>query len=285
MAMNQKGFTLVELMVTMLISSIVILGILGAYTHTVSVAYDQKVKLVAKLQADAVLQTIGAELRSLGNGVPFDQANFQIGENTLTDITVTYPLLIADSDADTIKFRLNESGRTYILTSDFDPSSTSVIPLTEVQGLTAGNIIYITNSVMDGDDGFYGTIQSVDSGALTITIEATYEVSPGATFVSGSLLEAVNIITYDSPGWASGILRSNGGASITMAQNATMSFKYLTEAGVEVATPLTESALINQIRAIEVTVNVRSTSPLKSGGYYTSTVQQIYGLRNLNYLI
>ena len=138
---SESGFTLVELMVTLLVSSVVILGVLSTYTYTVSIAFDKKIRLVAKLQADAVLQTVGSELKSLGNGVPFDQANFQIGENTLSDITVTYPLLIASSDANTLNFRINESGRTFILTSDFDPSLTSVILLTDVQGLAAGEII------------------------------------------------------------------------------------------------------------------------------------------------
>lgn len=286
MTVNQRGFTLVELMVSLVISSFVILGILSAYSHTVAIAFDQKVKLIAKLQADAVLQTIGPELKSLGNGVPFDQPNFQIGEDTLSDVTVTYPLIIADCTASLVKFRLNESGRTYILTSDFNPASTSVLPLTSVEGLVAGNIVYITNSVMDGDDGFYGTIASVDSGALTITLNLTYVASPSSTFATGSLLEAVNVLTYDAPDYATGILRSNGGSSVVMAQNATMTFKYLTETGVEITPlPLTESNLINQLRAIEVTVNVRSSSLLKDGSTYTATVKQIFGLRNLNYLI
>lgn len=285
MAINQKGFTLVELMVTLLMTSVILLGVLGAYSHTVAIAYDQKVKLIAKLQADAVLQTIGPELKALGNGVPFDQSNFQIGEDTITDATKTYPILIGDCTSSLIKFRLNESGRTYILTSNFTPTSTSVIPLTSVDGLAVGNSIYITNGVMDGDDGFYGTIDAINTGALTITVNASYESSPAATFNSGSLLEAVNVITYNSPGYSSGILRSNGGASIVMALNATMSFKYLTETGTELTPPLTESVLINQLRAIEVTVNVRSSSNLKDGSVYTSTVKQIFGLRNLNYLI
>ena len=282
---SESGFTLVELMVTLLVSSVVILGVLSTYTYTVSIAFDKKIRLVAKLQADAVLQTVGSELKSLGNGVPFDQANFQIGENTLSDITVTYPLLIANSDTNTINFRINESGRTFILTSDFDPSLTSVILLTDVQGLAAGEIIYITNSVVDGDDGFYGTIDSVNTSAKSITINNTYHASPDSSFAIGSLSEGVNVVTYDAPDFATGILRSNGGSSVTMANNATMSFRYLTDTGAELSLPLTELNLINDLRAIEVTVNVRSDKPLKNGDIYTATVKQVFGLRNLNYLI
>ena len=282
---SESGFTLVELMVSLIVSSVVILGVLGTYTYTVSIAFDKRIRLVAKLQADAVLQTIGSELKSLGNGVPFDQANFQIGENTLSDITVTYPLLIANSDTNTLNFRINESGRTFILTSDFDPSLTSVILLTDVQGLAAGEIIYITNSVVDGDDGFYGTIDSVNTSAKSITINNTYHASPDSSFAIGSLSEGVNVVTYDAPDFATGILRSNGGSSVTMANNATMSFRYLTDTGAELSLPLTELNLINDLRAIEVTVNVRSDKPLKNGNIYTATVKQVFGLRNLNYLI
>lgn len=297
MAIEQKnkGFTLIELMITLVVSSLVITGILSTYTYTVSVAFNQKIKLVAKLQADAVLQTIGSELKSLGNGVPFDQSNFLIGDVLVNDTTITYPLLISDSDVDTINFRINETGRTFILTDDFNPNFSSTVKLTDVQGLSTGDTIYITNGVIDGDDGLYATIDSVNTSTKSITLSgvdasaASREdpLDPNfASFSTGSLLEAVNTVTYDSPSLSTGILRNSGGSAVTMANNATMTFKYFNSAGTEITTlPLTELNLINDLRVIEVTVNVQSTKPLKDGSTYTATVTQAFGLRNLNYLI
>jgi prepilin-type N-terminal cleavage/methylation domain-containing protein len=281
--MNNKGFTLIELLVSLAVTSLIMLGVVQSYSLAVSRADDQKIRLLANLQAKAVLESVGAELRTLGNGVPFDQANFQIGENTLGDVTATEPIIIAGTDLDEITFRLNESGKTHLLTSDFDPTFGFRIYLTDVDNLKVGRTVYITNSVMGGDDGFRGTINSIDTGSKSILVDAGANFSPGATFVEGSLLEQVSVLKYENLGGA--VMRSNDSILATMAPNSTISFRYLSQSGVPVALPLTHDSIVNTLRTIEVVVVVTSTRKQSNGEFYSITVRQTFGLRNLAYLI
>jgi type II secretory pathway pseudopilin PulG len=280
---QESGFTILELIITLFLSSFILLGVFMTFSSAVSVSSDQKLVIITRLQAEALLSSIGSEIKSLGNGVPFDQANFQIGESTLSDTTVTEPILISGSDDDEIKFRLNETGRTFLTMENFDPTSSLQLELTSVLGLEVGDIVYITDSVVGGDNGLYGTIASIDSGNKKITLNSSYEAIAGATFETGSLLEQVSTITYQS--LVTGVTRDNGGPSVLMATNSSIAFDYMDKDGNSISLPLTQDILINTLRAVEVSVTVTSNSNMSNGSPYTVTVSQIFALRNLNYII
>jgi len=154
---HEKGHTFVELMISMGIISVLFSGLLHQYTASIAAAHDHSIRVATQVQAQAILQTITSELRILGNGVPFDQANFQIGEDTLNDPSVTEPLDVSTAAADYIAFRLNESGDVYLLTQDYDPATSFELFLTDVSNLQENDPIYISNSVVAGDDGLYAT--------------------------------------------------------------------------------------------------------------------------------
>jgi type II secretory pathway pseudopilin PulG len=279
---NNAGFTIVELIAGLFISSFVMVGVIKSFALITTTGNDQRIRIITRLQAEATLYSVGSEIRAMGNGVPFDQANFQIGESTLSDPTLTYPLVVATSDADSITFRVNESGRTYILTDDYEASAGAVIELTDVEGLDVGEKIYITNSVVGEDDGLYGVINNVNTVQKKITL-STRDYSPDATFKKGSLLEQVSNVTYEK--LVDDVFRDNEANSVAMAPNSTISFRYLNSAGTEISPPLTESHLVNDVRNIEVTVSVTSDSNLSSGVPHVTTVSQIFSLRNLNYVL
>lgn len=281
--MRERGFTVIELMVSLTVTSIIFLGILQSYSNAVAASDDQKQRLAASLQAKAVLEAVGAELKTLGNGVPFDQANFQIGENTLSDVTVTEPIIVANTTADEISFRINESGRTHLLTADFDPSLEFTVYLTDVNTLVVGDTIYITNSVLGEDDGLYGVINSVNTLSKSVVLDLGMQFGGTATFETGSLFEKVSVVTYDNIG--GGITRSNGTTIAQMAPSGVIRFKYFTNEGVEVGLPLTHDKLINSLRSIQVTIEISTPRPLSSGNIYTAIVTQSFALRNLVYLI
>ncbi|MCB0359876.1 MAG: hypothetical protein KDD44_09575, partial [Bdellovibrionales bacterium] len=65
--------------------------------------------------------------------------------------------------------------------------------------------------------------------------------------------------------------------------NATAEFEYLDFNLTPLVLPLTNTAVVNSLRSIRVTVTVKSDSPLSSGTPATATVTQVVGLRNLNY--
>ncbi len=282
-AQTERGVTLMEMLVVLVLAGLIFWGLMTQYSRSSTTAYDQNIKISTVLEAQAMLQSVGSEIRMLGNGVPFDQANFRIGENTLTDPTVTEPIQLATAAANTITFRLNETGDVFLLTADFDPAVNTTVSLTDVSTLDANDPIYMSNSVVAEEDGFYAIIQSVNTGANTITLDAaTYVYSPGATFAKGSILEEVPLVTYSQD--ASGINRNSGFGSVLMGPNSTMTLEYLDEAGNAVALPLTTVSIVDSLRAIRVTISHDSSNALSDGTPFTAVARQTYGIRNLNYL-
>ncbi len=167
----------------------------------------------------------------------------------------------------------------------FDPTSSTTISLTDTENFEVNDPIYISNSVVSGDDGFYGIITAVNHAAKTLTIDgASYVMSPGATFAMGSVLEEVPIVTYQSPVDGSGITRDSGFGAVLMGANTTMTLEYLNAAEGVVALPLTEESIVNDLRTLKVTITKTSASRLSNGKPYSVSVSQSFGIRNLNYL-
>ena len=279
-----RGFSILELMISVGIGGVVLGALVSQYSHTVATSHDQQVRIATYLQAQATLQMIGSELRMLGNGVPFDQANFQIGEDTLTDPTVTEPIDVATTTASHIGFRINETGDVYLLSGNFNPASTLTFTLTSTTGLEANDPIYLSNSVVAGDDGLFGTIASVDHGTNQVTLQSGVVYSPGATFNMGSICEEVSTVAYDSPADGTGITRDSGYGPVKLGNGSTFVLEFVDAAGTPVALPLTNTTVVNSLRAIRVTVNQQSANKLKDGSSYTATISQSFGIRNLNYL-
>lgn len=281
----QAGYTLVELLVSMMIGAVVLMGAVRQYFLSVEQARDNQIRTSTFLQAQALVQNIGFELRTLGNGVPFDQAHFQIGEASLSNPTVTEPIDIAATTADQITFRVNETGDVFLLTANFYPSINRTAFLTDVTSLQAGDPIYISNSVVAGDDGLYGVIESVDTANSSITIEADYVNTPFSTFDKGSAVEEVRSVIYLNDSVSKEITRDSGYGPVSVAKNATMQFDYLDSSGTALTLPLTNTVVVDSLRAITVTVTVTSTKKLtNTNQFYVATASQTFGLRNLNYL-
>lgn len=283
-ALSLGGFTTLEVLVSTLLGSIIFTGLMMQYSASVTAARDHQIRIATQVQAQAIVQTIGAELRMLGNGVPFDQAYFQIGEDTLSDPSVTEPITVATPTSITV--RLNETGEVYLLTQDFNPAMSSVVHLTDTTGLDANDPIYLSDSVVSGDDGLYATIAAVDHGANTITLNADVVASqsPNPEFPMGSICEEVPLVTYNSPEDGSGITRDSGFGPVLLGEDSTMSLEYLDYTGAAMELPLTNESVIGLLRSIRINVTITSRENLSSGEPYTTTVTQTVGIRNLNYL-
>jgi len=280
----QSGFTVLEILMALALTSVIFAGLMRQYSSSTSASYDQSIRIATNLQVQAILQSIGADIRILGNGVPFDQANFQIGEDTLSDPTVTEPIDVATASETYISFRLNETGEVLLLTQDFDPSAALEVYLTDVSGLDVNDPIYISDNVVSGDDGLYATITAVNSGSSSVTISGAYVASPAATFPMGSILEEVSPVIFESPGDGSGITRDSGFGTVLMGANSTMALDYQDINGNSIGLPLTNTAVVGQLRLIELTVSMPSSKTLSTGQTYTATATQTFGIRNLNYV-
>lgn len=281
-ARREAGLSLIEALVALGLSAVLLAGLVQQYSTSTAMSYNQSIRVATILEAQAILQAIGLELRMIGNGVPFDQANFQIGENTLTDPTVTEPLDVATASATELTFRINETGDVFLLTADFNPASSFEIALTDTSSLDVGDPIYLTNSVVSGEDGLFGIVNSVNHGSKTVTLAAGFVVSPDATFPMGSILEEVATVTYRTDG--NTITRDSGFGPVVMAQNSTLNLEYLDAEGNVLDLPLTNETVVNSLRAIRVSVTHTSEKALKGAGAFSTTVDQVFGIRNLIYL-
>lgn len=289
---NCRGFTLIENLVVLLISATLLALTVSSFVLTSRTASDYKLRAIAQLQAQTVIDMMVPEIRMIGNGVPFRQSNFLIAHAGLSDATKAEPILTNGTTANSIKFRLNETGETYILTASFDPSSSSTVTLTSVDKLKVGDEIYITNSTVADDDGFWGKISAINTASKIVTFSASPApvYSSGAVFAMGSLLESVPTITYTSTSSFGGITRDNGSGAQTLVPNGQFSLEYLNAAGSLITLPLVASSAspfpdsaIQNVHSIRITAQVRSNSVLSTGGYYTATTVQSVGIRNLSY--
>lgn len=279
------GSSLVELLISVSVSSTVLLATSSLYSSTVKANHDQSIRTETLVHAQAALQMIGNELKPLGNGVPFDQANFEIGENTLTDPLVSFPIEVATTDSSRISFRLNETGEISLLTQDFNPGTAATLFLTDVSAYQANDPIYISNGVVSGDDGLYGRVHSVNAAAKSITLDGTSLVySPLATFSKGSILEEVPEITIKNLTSGQGIVRDSGYGDVLIAENASIALQYLDSVGATVPLPLTAATIVSDLRAIRITINKSHPKKLTTGQTYSVAVSQTFALRNLNIL-
>jgi hypothetical protein len=275
------GYTSIELLAAILVGTSLLTGIMIQYSMGITAARDHQIRLETSVQAQAIVQTIASEIRMLGNGVPFDQPNFLIDDPALSDPTVTYPIIMSESDTSNISFRLNETGEVFLLTQDFDPTVSLTINLTDVTQLEENDPIYITNSVVAGDDGLYGTIASVNDISKTVTLNNDYVARAEVTFAMGSILEEVRIVRYESG--LLGITRDSGLGPVLLGEGSSLSLEYLDHEGNVLNLPLTPSNLVDTLRSIRAMVTLSHKKPLSTGETHSATVSQTIGIRNFNY--
>ncbi|HQH25913.1 MAG TPA: prepilin-type N-terminal cleavage/methylation domain-containing protein [Oligoflexia bacterium] len=281
-AVRDGGFTFLELLVSLLLSGVVVSGLYMQLRTSIERARDHQIRLETFVQAQAVAQTIAAEIRMAGNGVPFDQKNFFIGAPNLSDNTVTEPIVVSDTSASKIALRVNEAGEVFLLAASFDPASSATISLNDVSLLEENDPIYISNSVVSGDDGLYAQVASVNSASNTITIDSDYVASPGAVFAAGSTLEEVPVVTYESVNGT--ITRDSGFGPVFLAENGTLTLEYLDIDGNALNLPLQQTDLVNALRSARITITLSSPRKMSTGETYAASVSQVIGIRNLDYL-
>lgn len=273
----------------MMISALILGASLSGYLGLSSLAHDNEIRVLTQLKAQTILEIITPEVRMLGNGVPFHQANFLIDQATLTDSTVTQPILVSNTNQRSLSFRLNEAGETYILTADLDPALQNTVHLSGTQKINQGDPIYITNSTVGQDDGLYGTVGSLSDSSITLSIAR--EFHPGSIFPAGSLLEVVPVITYSSGDELGPILRQRQGSSEELVTQGRLTFTFINSSGATINLPLLATSAepfpasaIQNVQSVRVAVEVQSDNLLSATSEpYLATVSQIVGIRNLNY--
>ena len=289
---KNNAFTVMELLVSSVILLSIISGMMVFYSNSISYSHDLRVKESTDSQVRALVGLLGLDLRMIGNGVPFEQPNFQIGDITLSDPLVTEPVEISSATSTYIKFRMNESGDTFMLTQNFDPSTDSEVNIFLNSGSTfsVGDTVYITNSTIAEDDGFYGVLSGVDLANSRLTFDAsTCVYSSGAVFNTSSILEKVDTISLESLSDGSGVTRRvNDNPAVILSPNSTFSIEYVDLDNNVMTLPLSIDSLTSELSAIRISVSVSSSSQAMKilapgGGNYVSSSTYTFALRNLNF--
>jgi len=277
---NERGESLVSLLVGIALASIIMTTATANFVGASRLAKDHQMINRAEAEARSVLDLMAFDIRMTGTGMPLGQAGFLITDTTLG--TAPLPVLTTSS-ATSIAFRMNQNGAMTVLSSSYTPSTTSTtFSVASSTGLATGDQVYISDLSAGGTSGLRGVISSKTSNSITLS--SGFVHTAAAVFSSGSSVSKVSDVTYSSTSPYSGIFRNEGSGSIVLSPNCEFSASYLDTNGAVLTLPLTATSIQDSLGAIRVTVQVRSTSPLVSGDYYTAVASQTIALRNLNLL-
>lgn len=274
---DSSGFTLIELLVSLLMVAGLLTAAMSTFLNTMRESRDHEMISRTEELGRTMLDTIAYDLRMIGSGMPGAQDNFRVTDVTLG--TSPYPIFV-DSTATMVHFRLNEQGRSTMVDTDFTPGMMSTdIDVVDVEGFAIGDEVYLSNAVLDGDDGLHGEVTGIAGN--TITVGGAFVASAGATFDAGSILQQVREVSYDASDPVLGVMRDDGNGPMALAPNSSFTLEYLESDGSAIALPLDAAKISNQLSAIRLTVTVTSAASLANGAPYTATAEQVVSIRYL----
>jgi len=277
---RERGSSLLEMLVGVTILSGLLAGVMSTFSLASKAAYDDQLYSRANEEARISLDTISYDIRMAGSGMPLGQSGFQPGGTGLGDAPLA---ILTTSNNQSISIRLNELGRDTVLQNSYSPSAANLtFSVLSTQDIYEGDTIYISDAVEGGSKGLRATVTAIAGN--TLTIAPGYNVSSGSvSFAAGSTVNRVTTVTYSNAADGSGITRDNGVNVTPIVPASSVSFRYFDRAGVELAPPLTDASIRDVLTGVEVTVAVRSTSPLRNGTFYQTSAQQRVALRNLSF--
>ena len=119
------------------------------FLESTRTSHDQRIRTTAHEQARSILDMMAFEIRMAGSGVPFGQANFQIGDPQLNDAPLP---VLTSSDTDTISFRCNESGELAFLDTELEVKPGALhLSVTDLSLFEEGDTIYISDLPRAGE--------------------------------------------------------------------------------------------------------------------------------------
>ena len=273
----ERGFSLLELLVALLISTVLLGNITSTIMTSTTQHHDQKVRTKTNENAHLLLDTLSYEIRMLGTGMPLGQEDFDMLDATLNNA----PLPILTTASGTyLQIRLDEVGTDAIVVASYTPSFTSRdVDVDDASEFSVGDTVYISNKTNGEKGGLQSTITAINGN--TVTIDNSYNATPGVVFDVGSMMHKVDTITLDST--PSGITRQRGAETpIVLLPRSTIAISYFDENGNTLTPPLSVSQIRNDLMRVRIQISVDSRVPLKSGATYTADTQQDIFLRNLH---
>ena len=111
--MMNKGFSLIELLISATISMVILAMFVQQISFSSKAHLDNSVMQRAHNEAQSVINMLGIDFRMIGNGIPFEVSNFDIGDELENHWSfsftpdVTYPILVGNTGDTRINYLLN----------------------------------------------------------------------------------------------------------------------------------------------------------------------------------
>jgi Tfp pilus assembly protein PilW len=270
---DERGESLLSMLVAILISGIVLSASTSFFLNSLHHSTDIRSFTRTQVAASSLLDLMSFELRMLGSGMPLTQASFSYENPTISGLAL--PILLSSS-ASEITFRLNETGASALLTSNFSPSSGShTLSVDSTVGFKTGDSVYLTSLSTGGVHGLHGIVQSTTATSIQLS---TYNTTQDAHFPASSLIQPVSEITYASS--PNGVTRTSSQEVTTHLDHAAFELVYLDSSGQSLPLPLSATTIRESLAGIRVLVQVEALS--RFGGAVSATeAQQTIALRNL----
>jgi prepilin-type N-terminal cleavage/methylation domain-containing protein len=275
---QQRGFSLVELLVAFLMAGIILAGVSRTFIGSARRSYDSTVIAETEAQGRALLDQLSFDIRMAGSGMPLGQTGFLIGGAGLGDAPLP---ILTTAAVDEITLRLNETGRSQLLDVEYTPGMADTdFTIVNNENLAAGDLIYLSNMPQGKTDGMSAVVDSIAGN--TVNVVPGFVTTPGAIFPAGSTVTKVTQLRYNSAGGFAGVFRDDGSGPVSIAANADFTLTYLDGAGATMGLPLAEPAISADLAAIDIAVQMQSARQLRDGTNYIANARQRVALRNLN---
>lgn len=274
---SERGETIFGVLVAISLGLTVLSVAVANFTDAWRRSVDVRMMMQAQTEARTILDLMAYDIRMAGAGMPLGQADFTTATASLGDAPLP---VLTTSTVTAIALRVNESGTSTVLSADFNPSTSTTIPVVSAADILPQSLVYINDMSTGGTSGYQGVVSSTT--ASTVSVSSSIKTA-GVTFQAGSIVEPVVNVTFTS-GSDSGITRqtSTGGEAVTLSSHSRFTITYLNSAGTELVLPLTASSIANDLAAVRINVQVDAVRKLLSDSIYTATAEQVVALRNLN---
>ena len=274
---DNAGFSLLELIITMAMTGMLLTMVASQFLSASRLTHDERIIIRSQEKARALLDILSFDLRMAGAGMPLSQEDFTTTDPLLSDAPLA---ILTSSDIDTITLRYNSKGVRTILSADYSPTAFDLdFTVSSVDGFSDGDIIYFSDLPRGGETGMKAEVSSIAGN--TITIDSAFTAPASISLSTGSTVDVVSEITFDSPIGGDGVTRDSGNGPVLLMSNSDFSITYLDNDGGTLSPPLTAAEIENELATLELTVTVTGDISLKDGSDYIATAQQNISIRNL----
>lgn len=275
---DSRGFTLLELIVTLGISSVVLTGLAVEFATLTKYSRDIEIKGEVRVTLRSVLDMIASDIRNAASGMPLGQENFTVNDTALGDA----PLAVLPSSSSTeVQLRLNETGESTTLTADFDATAmVSELTISSSAGFSVGDTVYVSELSSGGESGLRAQVKSIPN---TTTLEIENFVLPsGVTLISaGSQVSKVSNVTIQFDATNNYVVRTNDSGAAILAPDSQVTFSYLDSSLAALTDPLNAAEIENRLAVIRVNVQITSQRNLSTGNKFQLNSSLDVVLRNL----